>query len=89
MFAEDFDLFLTDFGTQATLAGGANVTGIFDASSIDILTAASVGPVFLTPSSGISALVYGSPITINSLAYVVRQIEPDGTGMTRLVLERA
>ncbi len=87
-FTEDLDPYMHDFGVTATLASGATVAGIFDAASVDIFNAASVGPVFMAATSGVSSLAYGSSITISGTAYVVRQNDPDGTGMTRLTLER-
>ncbi len=80
--------FFGDFGTTATLASGATVTGIFDAASVDVFNAASVGPVFMATTSQVSSLAYGATLTIASVSYTVRQNDPDGTGMTRLTLER-
>lgn len=88
-FTEDFDPFFQDLGTTATLASGATVTGMFDAASVEILNAHSVGPVFMTPTAGVSGLAYGAALTIGGVGYAVRQNEPDGTGMTQLILERS
>lgn len=87
-FAETLAPFLLDFGVVATLASGASVTGIFDAAGVDILTAASVGPQFMAKTSDIGSLAYGATLTISSVSYTVRQNDPDGTGMSRLILER-
>lgn len=86
-FTEDLGAILGDFGTTATLASGAAVVGVFDAASVDVLTAASIGPTLLAKTSEVGALAYGAALTISGTAYLVRQNEPDGTGMTRLILE--
>ncbi len=87
-FVEDLAPFLADFGTTATLAGGSTVTGIFDASAIDVLGAAGIGPMFTAKTSQVGALAYGDTLTLSGTGYAVRQNDPDGTGMTRLILER-
>ena len=87
-FTEDFDPFLTDFGVTATLADGSTITGIFDAASVDVLTAASVGPQLIIKTASVGTLAYGSTLTISGVTYAVRQLDPDGTGMTTLILER-
>lgn len=87
-FVENFDPFLGDFGTDAVLASGATVRGIFDAESIDVLDASGSGPKFLGKTADIGQLTYGSSLLLGAVLYTVRKNEPDGTGMTRLILER-
>lgn len=72
---------------EATLPNGNTVLGIFDASPIDSLGIAGNEPEFLSATSLVSSVVYGSQITLNAITYSVRVIRTDGTGMTRLVLE--
>ena len=40
-------------------------------------------------TSDVSALIQGSSITIGDEAYSVKEVHPDGTGLTTLVLELA
>lgn len=86
-FAEDFTAPFTDFGTAATV-GGATVRGIFDA---DYATAfsdiAGTQPSFLCASSAVAAVAIGAALSVNSTSYTVAEIQPDGTGLTRLILE--
>ena len=49
----------------------------------------STGPVCQAKSADVSAVVQGTSITIASVAYKVREAQPDGTGLTVLFLERA
>lgn len=46
----------------------------------------AAAPECLGDSAQLAGVQRGSAITINGTAYVVERAEPDGTGMTRLVL---
>ena len=84
-----------DFGITATYTRGATpstVIGIFDMAYVTVDVAevgyASAEPEFLMQSSQVpSGAVPGDTLTVNSTAYIVRNIEPDGTGVTRLRLQ--
>lgn len=89
---------ISDFGTTATytlVAGGvSSIVGIFDNEFFEAdpqanVTYASAQPRFLVQTADLpSGADYGDSITINSVNYKVRIIQPDGTGMTTLVLEK-
>lgn len=75
----------------ATLPGGAQVAVIFDngyAQSLGGMVESSM-PSCQIASTDAAALVQGSAITINTVAYQVKEVHQDGTGITTLVLERA
>jgi hypothetical protein len=75
------------FAVNATL-GAATVPVIFDAAFADVLgIVAATQPVALGTTADLSAAAVGGTITINAVAYTVAEIQPDGTGMTRLVLK--
>lgn len=84
-----------DFGVTAsyTPSGGSasNVKGIFDneffEAAVGDVGVAIQQPRFLCRTSDISAAAEGDAITINSVAYTIRVVQPDGTGVTTLVLE--
>ena len=86
---------IDDFGIVAYYLRGRithRVIGIFDNIYVTVDIAevgyASAEPEFLMQSSQVpSGAVQGDTITINSIAYIVRNIEPDGTGITRLRLQ--
>lgn len=80
--------FFADFGVTATLPSTAVVRGIFDASYQDVLGVSNDGPAFTVGTADVASLDHGDTITIGASAYTVRAIEPDGTGMTVLRLER-
>lgn len=90
-FAEPLDAFFADFGVTGTLAGGAAVTGIFDRDYMASLggQVSATGPAFGVKTSDVAArgIAFGTAITIGGTAYTVRDTQPDGTGVTLLLLE--
>ena len=90
-FAEAMDAFFstTDFAVTGTLAG-ASVTGIFDAAYFDPLGGDLQGaqPIFTLPTSSASSAAHGQNLVIGATTYKVRGVEPDGTGVTVLRLEK-
>lgn len=93
MFAEDLSPFLnaSEFSVPATLPGGEVVQVIFDNAYEGALVGVmeSSMPTALGATSDLQALDHGSELQIGELSWVVAGIQPDGTGMTRLMLERA
>lgn len=92
MFAEDLNLFLPDFGVAATLDGAAT-HGIFDngyaLGNVGLTGMASTQPTFTLPTASISGEPVGQTLVVNSISYYVSAHEPDGAGMSRLILELA
>lgn len=87
---EDLSVFFSadEFATTATI-GTEAVAGIFDRAYADPFGIASTMPTLTLPAARAAATVQGDAITIDGTAYRVRSVEPDGTGLTRLGLERA
>lgn len=93
--ADDRAVFVNpnDFGVTATY-GAASVNGIFDSGYF----AASLGLQvelegsrlrFLCRSADLPGTpAHGDTLTIAATTYKVREIHPDGTGMTELVIEK-
>ncbi len=73
-----------DFGAVATYDGGA-VNGIFTDESYE--GGGQGGPMFVCQSSDIVGAVQGETITIGGKGYTIAGIQPDGTGVTELVLD--
>lgn len=80
---------------QVTLAGGDqyNAAGIFDRTYAEV-DAGGVGiesraPAFLTADDFIPDLAEGDTLTINDVAYTVRDLQPDGTGQTLVILDES
>lgn len=87
-FAEDFAPFFSaqEFASSALLNGTA-VLGIFDAPHADPLGVATTEPTFVMPVG--PQTVKGARLVIGPDAWHVRSVEPDGTGLCTLILERA
>lgn len=70
---------------------GVSVSGIFENVFIDAdgLGVAGTAPMFTCQSADVPGVVKGDPAVMNAINYTVVGIEPDGTGVTRLQLERA
>lgn len=94
MFTEDLGAFFSaqEFATPATLDGVA-VCGIFDAPSAPGLGGeyglASTQPAYTLPSASVPDDPEGLALVIGAASYVVAAHQPDGTGVSVLILERA
>ncbi len=87
-----------DFGVNGTytLNGGAasTIKGIYDNEFLEVDPQSGVGivsaePRFVCRSTDIpGAAAPGDALVVSSINYTVRVIQPDGTGVTTLVLER-
>lgn len=98
--ADDRLVFLDadEFGVEATFAGLADpVVGVFDAEYFgDLEGVAGVAiettqPVFRCRSADVASIANGAAVTIPvngaDTAYTVTSKQPDGTGMTVLLLQ--
>jgi hypothetical protein len=74
---------------EADFGGGVVVAGEFSNGYAAALGVAGTNPGFLGQSTDLAAVTRGSTVTISGTTYTVVAIEPDGTGMTRLDLEKA
>lgn len=94
-FTENLDEFLdtTDGFADACTVGGSTLWGVFTQANSDALGVDGTRPTLLVKDASVSALsiAYGTSITITRLsqAFVVRSLQPDGTGMTLLILEES
>ncbi len=85
---ENLAPFTADFGVAVTVAGVSKV-GIFDDAYIDPLGMAGSQPALLCASADVSTAAQGTAVVVNSVNYTVGSIQPDGVGMTRLLLQEA
>lgn len=88
-FTEDLTPFFSvaEFASSATL-DGVSVAGIFDNQYIDALGVATRQPMFTLPTADAAAATTSSELVVEGVPYRVRSVEPDGTGVTVLMLER-
>ncbi len=87
-FAESFAGYFADYGVNATI-GAATVRGIFDDAYQDALGMGGTAPALICAASDVASATTGTALTINAVAYTVVSKQPDGTGMTRLVLQES
>jgi hypothetical protein len=91
---EDLSVFFsaTEFADAATL-GGVAVTGIFDSAyasaSVGAFGMAGSAPALTLPTASVPADPVGLAAVVNGVSYLVAAHEPDGTGISRLLLESA
>lgn len=90
--ALDITAMLLDFGQDVTL-NGATVRAIFDAAyaagSVGAAGMASIGPVLTLKTADVPASPVGRAAVVGAANYVVAEHQPDGTGVSLLLLEAA
>lgn len=82
---EEFAPFLADFGELVTIAS-RSVRAIFDAPYADALGVVGITPQLTCASVDVAGVVRGSAAIVRGVAYTVAEVQPDGTGVTVLVL---
>lgn len=88
-FTEEFSDFLDTavFAENLTI-GAATVAAIFDEAFSDPLGIVSgTRPIALVASADVSTLAVGDTVTRGVTSYTVAEIQPDGTGLTRVMLK--
>ena len=95
MFAEDTTAFFdTTCGfAQTATVGGASVAVIFDNASalgsVGPFGMASTQPSITLPTAQVPVDPVGTTVVVGGGTYLVAAHEPDGTGISRLLLESA
>lgn len=84
----DATAFFSDFAIDATVNGAA-VRGIFDNAYAEAFGGMVSGsqPRLLVPSA--TAAARGQTVVIDAVSYTITAVEPDGTGVTSLGLDKA
>lgn len=80
-----------EFGSSATYTHGgtpATVKGIFDNEYVSIQGVESLAPVFRTATASVPSAEHGDTLVIDGTTYYIIGIQPDGTGVTLLILSR-
>lgn len=72
--------------------GGVTVSGIFDqaydVAGVGLSGMSSGTPAFTLPTSAVPASPVGVVLVVNAVNYVVAEHQPDGSGLSVLLLER-
>lgn len=89
MFVENIDEFLStaDFAIAVTI-GGSPVNAIFDDAYQDDLEVEGSVPTLWCKTAALPAIAHGTAVVVNSVSYRISGIQPDGTGVTVLRLQR-
>ena len=87
-FVEDLSVFLADFGQDATLAG-ASVRVIFDAAGTVLGGMSALQPAVQLPTASVPADYADAALVVGGSTYTVAEHQPDGTGWSTLLLQRA
>ncbi len=98
MALENLDNFLNSdhFAVAATLTVGStatNISVVFDSeystlNTIGIVEVSSAQPKALAIDTDVSTATIGSTLKIGDTTYYIIEIQPDGTGMTTLILSK-
>lgn len=76
---------------QAQLNGGAAVDVIFDngfaLGDVGVTGVATAQPTLTLPTTSVPAAPVGKAAVVAAVSYVIAAHEPDGTGVSRLLLE--
>lgn len=84
---ESLDSFFADFGIAATV-GAVSLVGVFDNDYGDPLgLVAGARKVLTIQSADAPTVAVGTSVVVSGTTYSVAAIEPDGTGLSRLVLK--
>jgi hypothetical protein len=96
MLTEDLTAFF-DAGTsglaQQVQVDGVARAAIFDAEhqlgGLAVAGIAAAQPMLLLPTAHVPASPVGKAAVVNAVTYTIVEHQPDGTGVSRLMLERA
>ena len=80
--------FLADFGSDI-LINGNTVVGIFDNTYEDTLGVSVTTPLITVRDIDIPDLERGNPVIVNSISYTVAEIQPDGLGISHVILQKS
>jgi hypothetical protein len=90
MFEEDLDAFfdLDAHGVEVILGNSGDIiTGIFDREFLESLDIQGSSPVLTCKSVDVENLTRKDPLEIDGKIYTFVRAEPDGAGVTRVLLE--
>ena len=94
MFAEDHSVFFNPAEMASTVTlHGVSVAAVFDAAyalgTVGSYGMATTQPTLTLPSASVPAHPVGKAVVANGKSYTVAAHEPDGTGISLLLLELA
>tara|TARA_R100000541_G_scaffold15749_3_gene25167 strand:- start:932 stop:1204 length:273 start_codon:yes stop_codon:yes gene_type:complete len=89
MFKEDLrEFFDANEMADDAIVGLKTVSGIMESQFIEALGIEGVRPVFTCAEVDVVGLTFKQTIKVKGITYKVAGVQPDGTGLTSLVLEQ-
>lgn len=90
MFSEDFSAFINDGtpGYVLALIAAVNVPALFNQPSKDDFSVSAQSSELVCDSTLVASAVRGTAVTVKGVNYKVKDINPDGTGITLIELEK-
>lgn len=86
---EDWDTATyTPPGVPHPSSKSSTISGIFERQFVAIADTESYEPTFLCRTDDLTDIGHNAKLRINSVDYKVKGNQPDGTGVTLLILER-
>lgn len=80
---------LAKLANVTATVGAATVSGIFDAAYVSPFDlAAGSRPVLHCATADVAGYGFGTAVVVNGVNYTVAEAQPDGAGMTLLLLEK-
>jgi len=83
----DRQVFLEVFG-EDVIVDGTTIRGIFDYAYAETLDVSAREPMVMVSSADVVGVSHGTPVVVPSISFsgTVKVVEPDGVGMTTLML---
>jgi len=89
MFTEDFsEFFISDEMADDATIGADTVAGIFESQFVEVNGIEGVRPVFTCEAAKVANIAHITTIKVKDYTYKVAGIQPDGTGLTSIILEK-
>ncbi len=88
---EDFTPFFNtaEHAVDALWKGTTTVQVILDNAYTETFGVNGSNPFVAVPTADMPSVARGEAMVIDSVSYTIKNIEPDGTGITRLELQKA
>lgn len=87
MYTENYDPFMADFG-QPVRVGSIVVNAIFDNAESDSFgIVANSRPMLTVATKDIPCAAIGTAVMVGTTQYTIAELQPDGTGVTLVMLK--
>ncbi len=84
--SEDFSVFFDDLDTVDATIGAGTVTGYLDDEYVEVDNMTGVMPVFTCATDDVLSVGQDDSVVASGTNYAVITNEPDGTGISKLIL---